>query len=116
MAAPMTDDYSNLNLGRVIDKAIVTAYGAYVDEIQDSIEVDSNGQLPQYLCSYFEGKIENAVAASMQEEISGFECYIDPKQNILSTGRMKIICKITPKGTLKEIVVVLGFDNPALKS
>ena len=115
MAAPLTDDYSNLNLGRVIDKAIVIAYGAYVDEIQDSIEVDDNGQLPQYLCSYFEGNMENAVAANMQEEISDFECFIDPEQNILSTGVMNVNCKIVPKGILKEINVTLGFDNPALK-
>ena len=116
MAAPLTDDYSNLNLGRVIDKAIVIAYSAYVDEIQDSIEVDDNGQLPQYLCSYFEGNMENAVAANMQEEISNFECFIDPKQNILSTGVMNVSCKIVPKGILKEINVTLGFDNPALKA
>lgn len=116
MAAPLTDDYSNLNLGRVIDKAIIIAYGAYVDEIQDSIEVDDNGQLPQYLCSYFEGNMENAVAASMQEEISNFECFIDPAQNILSAGFLAVGCKIVPKGILKEINVTLGFDNPALKA
>lgn len=116
MAAPLTDDYSNLNLGRVIDKAIVIAYGAYVDEIQDSIEVDDDGRLPQYLCSYFEGNMENAVASSMQEEISDFECFIDPEQNVLSTGFLHVKCKIVPKGILKEINVTLGFDNPALKA
>ncbi len=116
MAAPLADDYSNLNLGRVIDKAIVIAYGAYVDEIQDSIEVDGEGRLPQHLCSYFEGNMENAVAAAMQEEISSFECFIDPKQNILSSGVMNVSCKIVPKGILKEINVTLGFDNPVLKA
>ena len=116
MAAPLTDDYSNLNLGRVIDKAIIIAYGAYVDELQDSIEVDDNGQLPQHLCSYFEGNMENAVAASMKDEISNFECFINPKQNILSTGFLQVNCKITPKSILKEINVTLGFDNPALKA
>lgn len=116
MAAPLSDDYSNLNLGRVIDKAILIAHAAYVDEIQDSIEVDDNGQLPQYLCTYFEANMENAVAANMQNEISSFNCYIDPKQNILSTGMMNVNCKIVPRGILKEINVTLGFNNPALKS
>lgn len=116
MAAPLTDDFSDLNLGRVIDKAIIIAYGAYVDEIRDSIEVDDNGQLPQHLCSYFEGNMENAVAASMQNEISKFECFIDPKQNILSVGRMCVSCKIVPRGILRDITVTLGFDNPALKA
>lgn len=116
LAAPVDDDYSNLNLGRVIDKAIVITYGAYIDEIQDSVEVDDTGKLPQYLCSYFESKVENAVAANMQNEISNFKCFVDPAQNILSSGKLAISCKIVPKGILKKINVTLGFDNPALKA
>lgn len=115
MAAPLTDDYSNLNLGRVTDKAILLTYAAYIDEIQDSIEVDDKGMLPSYLCTYFQGKIENAVAVQMQREISSFTASIDPAQNILSTSRMEVICKIVPKGILREINVSLGFENPALK-
>ena len=116
MAAPLSDDYSGLALGRVIDKAIVIVYTTYIDEIQDSIEVDENGQLPQSLCTYFESNIQNAIAAGMQNEISDFNVRIDPKQNVLSTSAMDISCAITPKGVLKTINVTLGFSNPALKS
>lgn len=115
MAAPLSDDYSSLSLGRVIDKAIVLIYTTYIDEIQDSVEVDSNGQLPQSLCTYFESNVENAIAAGMQNEISDFDAHIDPKQNILSTSTMNISCAITPKGILRNINVTLGFTNPALK-
>lgn len=115
MCAPLTDDYSNLNLGRVIDKASIIAYTAYIDEIQDSVEVDNSGKLPQSIGSYYESIIENAVASGMQNEISDFSAYINPAQNILSTNRMEVSCKIVPKGILKEINVTLGFDNPALK-
>lgn len=113
MAAQVTDDYSNLNLGRVIDKAILLAYAAYIDEIQDSIEVDSSGKLPQYLCSYFEDNIKNAVGIGMRSEISDFSAFVDPEQNILSSGRMEVVCKIIPRGILKNIEVSLGFENPA---
>lgn len=116
MAAPMTDDYSNLNLGRVIDKAILLAYNAYIDEIQDSVEVDADGKLPQYMCTYYEGTIENAVAVAMNKEISSFSVFIDPAQNILSSSRMEVSCKIVPLGILREINVKLGFSNPALKN
>lgn len=115
MAAPLSDDYSGLALGRVIDKAIIIAYTTYISEIQDSIEVDENGQLPQYLCTYFESNIQNAIAAGMQNEISDFNVHIDPKQNVLSTSTMDISCAIVPKGVLKTINVTLGFSNPALK-
>ncbi len=52
----------------------------------------------------------------MKDEIGNFECFIDPKQNILSTGVLNVSCKIVPRGILKEINVTLGFDNPALKA
>lgn len=116
MSAPLADDYSNLNLGRTIDKAMLLAYAAYITEIQDSVEVDDKGQLPAYLCTYYEGAIENAVAANMQSQVSSFSAYINPQQNILATSRMEVSCKIVPQGILREIVVLLGFGNPALKS
>lgn len=114
MAASLTDDYSNLNLGRVIDKAIRIVYSTYIEEINDSVEVDDNGYLPAEMCKYYEGTIDNAIAAGMKDEISAFDSYIDSKQNILSTSRMDVSCKIRPKGILRDIYVNLGFDNPAI--
>jgi hypothetical protein len=113
-AAPLTDDYSNLTNGRVIDKAVILTYNAYIDEILDSVVVDDEGYLPQAVCTYYERLIENAVAVTMNGEISGFEAYIDPKQNILSSSLMDITCRIRPVGYLRDIVVNLGFENPAL--
>jgi hypothetical protein len=112
-AAPLTDDYSNLTNGRVIDKAIILAYNAYIDEILDSVVVDDDGYLPQAVCTYYERLISNAVAIAMSSEISGFRTYIDPKQNILSSSLMNIVCNIRPVGYLRDIVINLGFENPA---
>jgi hypothetical protein len=116
MAAPLTDDYSSLNLGRVIDKAIIQAYTAYIDEIGDNVKVDADGKIPQAICTYFEKRIENAVAVTMAGEISDFKAFIDPNQNILSTSRMDVVCRITPTGILRQIVVNLGFQNPAISN
>lgn len=115
MGAPLSDDYSNLNYGRVADKATIYAYATYIDEIQDDIETDDEGNIPQEMCSYYERLIDNAVAVAMEGEISGFTSYVDPAQNVLSTRRMKVACKIRPRGTLRDIIVNLGFDNPAIK-
>ncbi len=114
LAAPLSDDYSSLSYGRVIDKAIIQTYVTYINEIGDNVQVADDGTLPQGLCKYFETRIENAVANAMQEEISSFTAFIDPKQNILSSSRMDVSCKIVPKGILREINVILGFDNPSL--
>ncbi len=113
-AAPLTDDYSNLTYGRVIDKAIILAYNAYIDEILDSVVVDDEGYLPQEVCTYYERLITNAVTITMTGEISDFRAYINPKQNIISSSLMNITCRIRPVGYLRDIVVNLGFENPAL--
>ena len=115
MGAPLSDDYSNLNYGRVADKATIYAYTAYIEEIQDDIETDDEGNIPQEMCSYYERLIDNAVAVAMQGEISDFKSYVDPAQNVLSTRRMAVSCRIRPRGTLRYIIVNLGFENPAIK-
>jgi hypothetical protein len=115
-AAPLTDDYGNIAYGRVVDKAIILAYNAYIDEILDSVVVDDDGYLPQPVCTYYERLIENAVAVAMSAEISGFDAHIDPRQNILSSSVMNISGTIRPVGYLRDIVFNLGFENPALSS
>lgn len=114
MAAPVTDDYSELNLGRVIDKAHVICYDTYISEILDNIIVDEKGQIPSGTCKYFEGMIENAIGIAMSGQISGFTAYVNPDQNVLSSGTLEIACSITPLGTLQNINVNLAFTNPAL--
>lgn len=115
MAAPLSDDYSNLNYGRIADKAMGLIYQTYVDEICDDIEVDESGGIPAPMCAYYESRIDNAVAVAMDGEISAFKSYVDPKHNILSSSLMAIGCKITPRGITRNIIVNLGFENPALK-
>ena len=115
MAAPLSDDYSNLNLGRVVDKAIIITYLTYIEEILDSIEADDQGHLPVAVCASYERMIDSAVGNQMNDEISGFSSYIDPAQDILTTSIVNVECTIRPKGVIRDIKVKLGFENPALK-
>ncbi len=112
LAAPESDDYSSLNLGRVIDKAIILAYTTYIDYVMDNISVDSNGKIPVGVCKDFEAAIIHTVNAQMSGEISSFEAYINPDQNIMSSGQMEINCTIVPTAILRKINVNLSFNNP----
>lgn len=114
MACATTDDYAVLNNGRIMDKAMRIAYDTYISEIMDNINVDENGKLPAGVCLSFESMIENAVALQMDGQISSFNAHVDPEQNILSTSRLEIECTIVPLGVLKNIHVLLSFNNPAL--
>lgn len=113
-AAPVSDDYGNISNGRVIDKAIILTYNAYIDELLDNVEVDGDGYIPEPFCRYYEGLIENAIASQMSGEISSYDAYVDPSQNVHSTSLVEVAIEITLKGTLRNIKALLGFKNPAL--
>ncbi|KAA6348043.1 hypothetical protein EZS27_004495 [termite gut metagenome] len=112
-AVATTDDYHRLCLIRVIQKAVVICYKTYIDEILDSIIVDEKtGRLSQPVCKSFEQSIIRAVGTSMTGEISGFTAYINPAQDLITSGALNVQCKIVPTALLKEINVDLSFNNP----
>lgn len=115
MAAPVTDDYSQLANGRTIDKAILLTYNTFVGELNENIEVDpETGKIPVPMCRYYEGLFDNAIATGMQDEISGFSSFVDPEQNVLRDEELVVVGEITQKGTLRKFRIPLGFRNPAL--
>lgn len=115
MATSPSDDYATLNNGRIMDKAVRIAYDTYISEIMDNVQVGEDGKLPSGVCTSFESMIENAVASLMDGQISSFKAYVDPEQNILSTSKLTVECRIVPLGVLKNIRVTLAFSNPALE-
>lgn len=110
-----TDDYRSLARGRVIDKARVICYATYVNEILDEVAIDANGRIETVKAKYYQSIIESAIDLAMtsESEISSFSATIDPEQDVLSTNKITVEARITPVGYAKEIVVNLGFQNPA---
>lgn len=109
-----TDDYKTISLRRTINKMVRIVYATYINEINDDIELTSEGKLSPATVKYFKGIIENQVNTSMtgNGELSSFEAYVDPDQNILSTSKLVIRCAGVPKGYTEQIVINLGFSNP----
>lgn len=114
MACLPTDDYAILSRGLVIDKAQRIAYDTFLDEVEEDVEVDGDGQLLPGYKAYLEKKIENAISLGMTGQISGVQFSIPAGQNILSNNTTKAVLSIIPKGYQTYIEVLLGFTNPAL--
>lgn len=112
MASSASDDYSELNLGRVIDKAMTVVYDAYISEIQDNVLIDKDGKLSTGTSTYFTTLIDSAIANRMGTQISDFVSYIDPDQDVLATKSIEISGKITPQGILSTINFALSLTNP----
>ena len=109
-----SDDLNSLARIRTIDKALTITYNTYVEEIDEEVTINSDGTLDASVIASLQAKIDRNINLNMGGEISSFESYIDPSQNILSVARLNIVLRITPVGYMTNIVVSLGFKNPAL--
>lgn len=118
LATAQTDDYKTISMRRTMNKMVRLVFATYINELNDDIELDAEGKMAPGTAKYYQGLIENAVNASMTGagELSSFSAYVDMNQNVLSTGKIQIRCAAVPKGYSQEIVVTLGFSNPALSA
>ncbi len=110
-ATSETDDLNIIARIRTIDKAMKIAYNTYVEEIDDDVEVNSDGTLHPSVAAYLKEKIETQVNGSMQGEMSSFKATVDTSIDILSGADQVIYLDIIPRGYLTNIRVVLGFKN-----
>jgi hypothetical protein len=113
-ATSANDDYLTIANNRVIDKALTIVYDVYVNEINDEIEISTEGKLAATKLTYYKQIITNALTLNMlaNGEVSAIEVNIDADQNILANDQLNIEVRVTPVGYAKSIVVSLGFKNP----
>lgn len=114
-ATTETDDFKTLSNNRTIHKALIVAYQTYVDEINKEIDITSEGKINPTQIGYLQQRISNGFRVAMLEQgnISGFEIFIDPNQDVLVTDKIIIKGSVIPVGKTKKIEFSLGFKNPA---
>ncbi|WP_166921997.1 DUF2586 domain-containing protein [Flavobacterium poyangense] len=108
-----TSDFAYVENNRTINKATRLLRTALLPKLASPILVDIDGKLPQSVSKNFEGLCRSALEGMVaNQEVSVFDVYVDPKQNILATSELKVKAEITPVGTARKIMVDLGFKNP----
>jgi len=117
MACDPTDDYSHISLRRVIDKAYRITYDTLLDMMLDELEVNEDGTLQLGVIKSWQAAVEGAINRSMTAngELSatdgeGCSCFIDEKQNVVSTSKINVTVKVRPFGYARYIDVNLGFQ------
>lgn len=109
-----TSDFSQIELNRTINKASRVVRRTLLPLLTGPIKIDpSSGKIQSQMAKYYEA-VAGKGLKKMQEagEISGYDVYCDPDQNVLSTSKVKIKVKITPDGVARQIEVEIGFNNP----
>ena len=117
MACDPTDDYAHIANRRVIDKAYRIAYDTMLEELLDEIDLNEDGTMHHAVVKSWQQTLENAINRQMTAngELSatdgeGCKCYIDEKQNVVSTSKIVVTLKVRPHGYSRYIDVNLGFQ------
>lgn len=130
-----TDDYNSLSNGRVIDNAVRVAFSTYYKQLKDDVDVDENGRLSASVEKALEAAIVNDINVQMGTQLSterdgsaAINVKVNPdtvtfaqlysNNNIASPvlnllqsgGKVYIFLSMRPKGQLKNISIMLGFE------
>lgn len=108
-----TSDFAYVENNRTINKATRLLRTALLPKLASPVLVDIDGKLPQSVSKGFEGLCRAALEGMVaNQEVSAFDVYVNPSQNILATSELRVKAEITPIGTARKITVDLGFKNP----
>ncbi len=97
----------------VVSEAARAVYKVLTPKISGPIYVDPDtGYIDAGNASALEGFCDDVLQEMKNAgQISGFSVYIAPNQQVLRTSKLKVILKIVPVGTLREITVEIGLTT-----
>ena len=110
-ATTTISDYAFIEASRTMHKGCRAVYKDLLPYLGSPAFIDdATGFITEASVASFE-EIASAGLAQMQRdgEISGFLVVIDAQQPILTTGKLYVQLRIVPTGTLREIIVNIGF-------
>jgi hypothetical protein len=113
-ACPLTSDYAYASRSRPIDKVVRLAYDVYIEDYQDDIELDAEtGKMAPSVVKSFQERIKESVAGNMlvNSELSGFDAYCDPDQDVLSDDEVDVELRAVPKGRINQVSVTVGYTT-----
>jgi hypothetical protein len=111
MATSDTDDFESLANCRVIDKASIISYQAFLNYVNSEVELQTGGTMDPADIADIQSQIVNALAQGLAGNISGTPaCYINPAQVFTAGTPFQAQIRVIPFGYLKQIEVNLGFS------
>jgi len=108
-----TSDFAYVENNRTINKATRLLRTALIPSLNKPVLAEADGTLAPTVTKGFENLCKVALEGMVSgQEVSQFDVFVDPNQNILATSELRIKAEIIPVGTARKIIVDLGFKNP----
>lgn len=110
-ATSLESDYAYIENNRTIDKAIRGINKVLIKKVSGPAYIDPDtGFLEASGVAALEALCDDVLDQMQREgEISGYEVYINPQQQVLRTSKLEVVVKIIPTGTLRKIEVRIGL-------
>jgi hypothetical protein len=108
-----TSDFAYVESNRTINKATRLLRNALLPKLNSQILLAIDGKLAPSVIKGFEVLCCAALKRMVSnKEVSVFDVFVDPSQDILASSQLRIKAEVTPVGTARRILVDLGFKNP----
>lgn len=106
-----SSDYANIENNRVWNKAARAIRAALLPKVRGVVKKDpSTGYIRSTTISVWEQLVKKALGGiEAQDEISGYDCYINPKQILSATTPLIISATVVADGIVHEFDVDLGL-------
>ena len=99
---------------RVIDICVAGSRQAAIHYQNASFDVDDNGHLSAAVVQAINTFVAGKIQAMAGTEFSAVAVSVYASDNILSTNLLRFKVRVRPKGYAKDVMVDIGFVNPAL--
>ena len=103
------DDSRLLVYGRVLDKAAVITFATYVNELENEVDLATDGSMLPMDAKHLENVLYQQVIAQMGNQISNASVIVPLGQVIVPGNTIAVKLKIQPKGYATYINVELGL-------
>lgn len=106
-----TSDYDSVKRVRVMDKVARIAYVTLVPYLSSPVSINAQtGRLSQVTIDTYTNVLKQALNTMFNNgEVSGFNVYINPAQNILATKELVVSILVVPIGSVDTISVNVGY-------
>lgn len=108
-----TSDFGYVENNRTKNKAVRLLYTTLLKNINRSILVNGTEELTPSVQRKLEELCVKALKVMVtNKEVSAFDIFIDPTQNIRTTCKLRVKAEITPIGTTRKMIIDLAIKEP----
>lgn len=108
-----TSDYAYIENVRTMDKATRGIRTNVLPYLNSPLKVDAtSGKLSPDVIANLETVAGRALEdMEKADELSGYEAFIDPEQNVIATSELEVVVRNVPMGVMRKVKVKIGYTT-----